>query len=225
MGSGIDKSALAHSMNDLLQGEATLEQVLVTQTPAGYDLIPGNSDLTAAEVGLLRVADKERVLANALAPVLDKYDFILLDCPPSLSMITVNALVASQAVVIAMQCEYYALEGLSDLLNTITQLQSTLNPSLYISGIVRTLYDGRNRLSSEVSSQLIEHFGNVVFQTVIPRNVRLAEAPSYGLPICLYDKSSRGSSAYLALANEFLKRHDKKNSAVAQQTRTEELVD
>lgn len=217
MGSGIDKSALEWSMNDLLQGQASIEQVLISQTPAGYDLIPGNSDLTAAEVALLNKNDKEQILTKILAPLLDNYDFILLDCPPSLSMLTVNALVASHGVVIAMQCEYYALEGLSDLLNTITQLQSKLNPQLYISGIVRTLYDGRNRLSSEVSSQLIEHFGNLVFQTVIPRNVRLAEAPSYGLPICLYERTSRGASAYLALANELLKRHAKANS---QQTQT-----
>lgn len=212
MGSGVDKGALEFSMNDLLQGEATLEQVLIHQTPAGYDLIPSNSDLTAAEVALLKKSDKEQVLTNILAPLVNQYDFILLDCPPSLSMLTVNALVASHAVVIPMQCEYYALEGLSDLLNTITQLQFKLNPALYILGIVRTLYDGRNRLSSEVSSQLIEHFGNVVFQTVIPRNVKLAEAPSYGLPIGLYERTSRGASAYLALANELLKRHEKKNS-------------
>jgi len=212
MGSGIDKSALTASMNDLLQQEASLEEVLIHQTPAGYDLIPSNSDLTAAEVALLKQSNKELVLTNILVPLYDSYDFIFLDCPPSLSMLTVNALVAAQAVVIAMQCEYYALEGLSDLLNTITQIQSTLNPHLYVAGIARTLYDGRNRLSSEVSSQLIEHFGNLVFQTVIPRNVRLAEAPSYGLPVCLYDRTSRGASAYLSLANELLKRHIKKNN-------------
>lgn len=222
MGSGIDKSALEWSMNDLLQGHVSVEQVLISQTPAGYDLIPGNSDLTAAEVALLNKPDKEQILTKILTPLLDQYDFILLDCPPSLSMLTVNALVASHGVVIAMQCEYYALEGLSDLLNTITQLQSKLNPQLYITGIVRTLYDGRNRLSSEVSSQLIEHFGNVVFQTVIPRNVRLAEAPSYGLPICLYERTSRGASAYLALANELLKRHVKANSQQTQNVRIEE---
>ncbi len=212
MGSGVDKSAAPLSMNDLLLGKSSIEEVIVEQTPAGYDLIASNRDLTESEALLLKQGNNERVLAKALDTIKDKYDFILMDCPPSLNMLTVNALVAADAVIIAMQCEYYALEGLSDLLNTITQMQATLNPRLHISGIIRTLYDGRNRLSSEVSNQLIAHFGNKVFQTVIPRNVRLAEAPSYGLPIYLYEKNSRGASAYLTLANELLKRHALANS-------------
>jgi chromosome partitioning protein len=207
MGSGVDKGAVELTINDLLQQTHPIEEVIVRQTPAGYDLIASNRDLTAAEALLLKKGNQERVLANCLDSVKDDYDFVLLDCPPSLNMLTVNALVASDAVVIAMQCEYYALEGLSDLLNIVSQLQATLNPGLHICGIIRTLYDGRNRLASEVSNQLIEHFGNQVFQTVIPRNVRLAEAPSYGLPIYMYEKNSRGASAYLALANEMLKRH------------------
>lgn len=206
MGSGVDKSAVSHSMNDLLQSNATLKQVIVEQTPAGYDLIPANSDLTAAEVVLLKKQAQSLTLAKALAPLKEHYDYIFLDCPPSLNMLTVNALAAADAIMIAMQCEYYALEGLSDLMNTMKQIKATLNPKLHVGGIIRTMYDGRNRLASEVSSQLIDHFGNKVFQTVIPRNVRLAEAPSYGLPVQLYDKNSRGSASYLALANEWLRR-------------------
>jgi chromosome partitioning protein len=211
MGSGVDKNALEYSMNDLLQGKVSVEDCIIEQTPAGYDLLPANSDLTAAEVVLLKKQGKPTVLAHALASIKDQYDYIFLDCPPSLNMLTVNALVASDAVIIPMQCEYYALEGLTDLVNTLKQLRDTLNPKLHVKGIIRTMYDGRNRLAAEVSSQLIDHFGNKVFQTVIPRNVRLAEAPSYGLPVQLYDKHSRGSTAYLALAGELLRRD--KNTA------------
>jgi chromosome partitioning protein len=206
MGSGVDKSAIDFSMNDLLLSQATLKQTIIEQTPAGYDLVPANSDLTAAEVMLLKKQSQPLTLAKALAPVKDDYDYIFLDCPPSLNMLTVNALAAADAIMIAMQCEYYALEGLSDLMNTMKQLKSTLNPRLHVAGIIRTMYDGRNRLAAEVSSQLTEHFGKKVFQTVIPRNVRLAEAPSYGLPVQLYDRNSRGSAAYTALANEWLRR-------------------
>lgn len=206
MGSGVDKNAVDVSMNDLLQGKANIQQAIIEQTPAGYDLIPANSDLTAAEVVLVKKQAQPLSLAKALASVKDNYDYIFLDCPPSLNMLTVNALVASDAVIIAMQCEYFALEGLTDLVNTIKQLQSSLNPHLHVGGIIRTMFDGRNRLAAEVSTQLIEHFGNKVYQTVIPRNVRLAEAPSYGLPVQLYDKNSRGSSAYLALAGEFIRK-------------------
>ncbi len=213
MGSGVDKSAIDFSMNDLLQGKATVRQAIIEQTPAGYDLIPANSDLTAAEVVLVKKQAQPITLSQALAAVRDQYDYIFLDCPPSLSMLTVNALVAADAVMIAMQCEYYALEGLSDLINTIKQIRGSVNPHLEVGGIIRTMYDGRNRLAAEVSSQLIDHFGNKVFQTVIPRNIRLAEAPSYGLPVQLYDKHSRGSCAYLALAGEFLRRQ--KRVAVA----------
>jgi len=206
MGSGVDKSAAELTMNDLLQNKATIQDIIIPQTPAGYDLISANSDLTAAEVILVKKQAQPVYLAKALEAIKDNYDYIFLDCPPSLNMLTVNALVAADAVMIAMQCEYYALEGLSDLVNTIKQLQETVNPRLQVGGIIRTMYDGRNRLAAEVSTQLIEHFRNKVFQTVIPRNVRLAEAPSYGLPVQLYDKNSRGSSAYLALAGELLRR-------------------
>lgn len=211
MGSGVDKNAVEFSMNDLLQGKVGVEEVIVPQTPAGYDLIPANSDLTVAEVVLLKKQGEPLFLSKALAPIKRHYDYIFFDCPPSLNMLTVNALVAADAVMIAMQCEYFALEGLSDLINTFKQLKGSLNSKLQIAGIIRTMYDGRNRLAAEVSSQLIDHFGNKVFQTVIPRNVRLAEAPSYGLPVQLYDKHSRGSAAYFALASEFLRRE--KNAA------------
>lgn len=206
MGSGVDKNAIQHTMNELLQGAVTAKEAIIEQTPAGYDLIASNSDLTAAEVVLVKKQTNSTILSQALSKIRKQYDYILLDCPPSLNMLTVNALVASESVIIPMQCEYYALEGLTDLLNTVKQLRETMNPKLHIRGIVRTMYDGRNRLASEVSSQLLSHFKNKVFQTVIPRNVRLAEAPSYGLPIQLYDRSSRGATAYQALAGELLRK-------------------
>ncbi len=205
MGSGVDKNATELTIDDLLQGKAKARDVIIQNTPAGYDLIPANSDLTSAEVVLVK-KPQPMALAKALATIKENYDYIFLDCPPSLNMLTVNALAAADGVVIAMQCEYFALEGLTDLMNTMKQMQDSLNPNLEVKGIIRTMFDGRNRLAAEVSSQLVAHFKNKVFQTVIPRNVRLAEAPSYGLPVQLYDKSSRGSSAYLALCGEFLRR-------------------
>lgn len=223
MGSGIDKNAAEYTMNDLLQGAITASEAIISPTPAGYDVIAANSDLTAAEVILVKKQAKPTLLAQALAPLRKHYDYIFLDCPPSLNMLTVNALVSSDGVMIPMQCEYYALEGLTDLLGTIKQLRETLNPDLQIKGIIRTMYDGRNRLSSEVSSQLLAHFKNKVFQTVIPRNVRLAEAPSYGLPVQLYDRYSRGSIAYLALAGELL-RKDKQSAKKEKAQHTEETA-
>jgi len=205
MGSGVDKNATELTMNDLLQGKASAREVIIEQSPAGYDIIPANSDLTAAEVVLVKKQSQPLSLANALNTIKNNYDYIFLDCPPSLNMLTVNALVAADGIMIAMQCEYFALEGLTDLMNTMKQLQ-TVNPKLEVKGIIRTMFDGRNRLAAEVSGQLVSHFKNKVFQTVIPRNVRLAEAPSYGLPVQLYDKSSRGSSAYHTLAAEFLRK-------------------
>lgn len=217
MGSGVDKGSLELSMNELLQGEADINEVIIRQTPAGYDLLPANSDLTAANVVLLKRDNAQFRLADEISKVTHDYDYILLDCPPSLSMLTLNGLVAADAVIIAMQCEYFALEGLSDLLTTVRELQENVNEKLGVFGIIRTMFDPRNRLSIEVSSQLIEHFGNKVFQTVIPRNIRLAEAPSYGLPVYLYDKNSRGSAAYLALASELLRRVKSEQAQHAQQ--------
>jgi chromosome partitioning protein len=205
MGSGVNKKGLKISANEILLGEAEFASA-VLNTAAGYDLVPGNSDLTAAEVGLLQRSRREYQLLQALSRVRGSYDYILIDCPPSLNMLTVNALVSADSVLIPMQCEYYALEGLTGLLETITSIRENSNPKLQIEGLLRTMYDGRNRLANEVSDQLNSHFGKQLLATVIPRNVRLAEAPSYGLPALLYDKNSVGAQAYQALADEVLQR-------------------
>ncbi|MHB1541207.1 MAG: ParA family protein [Steroidobacteraceae bacterium] len=209
MGSGVDKSQLERSTCEVLLGEAELGASLHVVEQGGYALLPANQDLTAAEVRLLALpAGRESRLRRALAPVRDAYDVILVDCPPALNMLTVNALVAADSVLIPMQCEYYALEGLSALLGTIEQLRGTANPSLEIEGILRTMFDPRNNLANEVSAQLLMHFGEKVFRTVIPRNIRLAEAPSFGRPVLLHDKDSRGALAYLALAGEMIRRDE-----------------
>ena len=206
MGSGVDKAQLENSVYELLTDRCTLDEALHQSEHGGYDLLPANGDLTAAEVELLDFKMKESRLRYALTNVRDKYDFILIDCPPSLNMLTINGLVAADGVIIPMQCEYYALEGLSALVNTIQRVSSVLNPSLQIEGLLRTMYDPRNSLTREVSEQLNSHFGDQLYQTVIPRNVRLAEAPSYGMPVLTYDKQSRGAVAYLALAGELVRR-------------------
>ncbi len=207
MGSGVDKQELTVTLNEVLLGEATVEEAIVRTTTAGYALLPSNSELTTAEVALLDNPDREQVLKQYLAPYDKEFDHIIIDCPPSLNMLTVNALTAAHHVLIPMQCEYYALEGLSSLLHTINQMQEVTNPELGILGILRTMYDPRNRLAQDVSEQLVTHFGEQVFDTIIPRNVRLAEAPSHGLPILMYDKLSRGTIAYLNLAGEILRRY------------------
>ena len=207
MGSGIDKHDLQKTGYDLLMGHASIREVIIYAEAAGYDLLPGNSDLTAAEVKLLEKDDRERRLRAALSYVQNDYDLIVIDCPPSLSMLTVNALAAAHSVLIPIQCEYYALEGLSALLDTIEQVRASINPELNIEGLLRTMYDARNNLSNDVSAQLQEHFGEKLYRTIIPRNVRLAEAPSHGLPVLRYDKGSRGATSYLALAGEYLRRH------------------
>jgi chromosome partitioning protein len=206
MGSGIDKNALTLSTYDVLMGEAKLADVVVPVEHSNYTLAPSNADLTGAEVALLDELARELRLRHALDPVRQAYDYIIVDCPPALSMLTVNALVAADSIMIPMQCEYYALEGLSALLDTIEKIRKILNPALRVDGLLRTMYDPRNNLSSQVSQQLVKHFGNKVYSTVIPRNVRLAEAPSHGLPALLYDKNSSGALAYLALAGEILRR-------------------
>jgi chromosome partitioning protein len=205
MGSGINKNEMEQNTCDLLLNEANVLDILQTTENAGYDVLPGNSDLTAAEVALMEVDDRERRLRNALSEIKDNYDYILVDCPPSLNMLTLNALVAANSVMIPMQCEYYALEGLSALLETVEGIRSTVNPELQVEGLLRTMFDPRNNLANDVSGQLIVHFPKKVYRTVIPRNVRLAEAPSHGLPVINYDKSSRGALAYLALAGEILR--------------------
>lgn len=206
MGSGIDKSTLSLSSYDVLMGEATIDEVAVQVGHSNYILVPSNGDLTGAEVALLDELARELRLRHALDPVRDTYDYIIVDCPPALSMLTVNALVAADSVMVPMQCEYYALEGLSALLGTVEKIRKILNPALRVDGLLRTMYDPRNNLSSQVSQQLVKHFGTKVYSTVIPRNVRLAEAPSHGLPALLYDKNSSGALAYLALAGEVLRR-------------------
>jgi chromosome partitioning protein len=202
MGSGVDKHELDVSIYDLLVGNGHIYDIIRKQTPAGYDLIPANGDLTAAEVELMEADFKELRLRNTLNDVRELYDYILIDCPPSLNMLTVNALCASSGVLIPMQCEYYALEGLSALMSTIQQIAEHVNPALKVEGILRTMFDPRSSLTRDVSDQLISYFEDRVYTTVVPRNVRLAEAPSHGLPVIMYDKSSKGAQAYLALAGE-----------------------
>ena len=206
MGSGVDKSSLALSNFDVLMEEATLEEITVFVEHSNYTLAPSNADLTGAEVGLLDEIGRELRLRHALGGVRDRFDYILIDCPPALNMLTVNALAAADSVMVPVQCEYYALEGLSSLLDTIEKIRRILNRNLQVDGLLRTMYDPRNNLSGQVSQQLMKHFGDKVYSTVIPRNVRLAEAPSHGLPALLYDKNSSGALAYLALAGEVLRR-------------------
>lgn len=206
MGSGVDKYAVENTCYELLIEEKPIEDVLIKETTGKYHLIAGNSDITAAEIKLMEVFARELRLRNALAPVKNYYDYIFIDCPPSLNQLTVNAMAAADSVLVPMQCEYYALEGLTALMDTIKKLASVVNPELKIEGVLRTMYDPRNRLANDVSEQLKRHFGEQVYRTVIPRNVRLAEAPSFGTPAMYYDKSSTGAKAYLALAGEILRR-------------------
>ena len=205
-GSGVDKLGLEHSIYDVLIGECNLVEAMQFSEHGGYQLLPANRDLTAAEVALLKLPAKEHRLREALAPVRENYDYILIDCPPSLSMLTINALTAADGVIIPMQCEYYALEGLTDLVNSIQRIGQALNPSLKIEGLLRTMYDPRSSLTNDVTEQLKQHFGEKLYDTVIPRNVRLAEAPSHGMPALVYDKQSKGALAYLALAGELSRR-------------------
>ena len=213
-GSGVDKHSAEYTIYDVLVDETPIEQTIVTTPEAsGFDLIVANGDLTAAEVQLLDMKLKEFRLRNALARIRSRYDFILIDCPPSLNMLTVNALTAADSVIVPIQCEYYALEGLTALLNTIEKIRTVLNPKLHIGGLLRTMYDPRNSLSNDVSNQLINHFGDKVYRTIIPRNVRLAEAPSHGAPVITYDAKSRGAISYLALAGEILRREQTLSAA------------
>jgi chromosome partitioning protein len=210
MGSGVDKNALDQTIYDVLVGQSSIVQVTVKSPEAGYDVLPANGDLTAAEVRLLNLDHREQRLKNALAQLPGRYDYIIIDCPPTLNMLTLNGLVAANGLIIPMQCEYYALEGLSALLDTVAQISASVNPELVIEGIVRTMYDPRNSLTNDVSSQLTTHFGAQLYRTVIPRNVRLAEAPSHGLSALHYDKQSKGAMAYLTLAGEVLRRQEQR---------------
>jgi chromosome partitioning protein len=204
MGSGIDKRDLQASVYEVLLGSKTIAEARIYAEAGKYDLLPANRDLAGAEIELVDLAHRETRLRDAVQLVADEYDFVLIDCPPALNLLTLNGLCAAKSVMIPMQCEYYALEGLSDLVNTIRKVRANLNPVLEIEGLLRTMFDPRNALAQQVSDQLQEHFGNKVYRTVIPRNVRLAEAPSYGVPVLYHDKLSKGTQAYLALAGELL---------------------
>ena len=206
MGCGIDKNALEYTICDVLLDDMAAADVLQPAPEGGFTVLPSNHELTSAEVELVTKPDREFRLRKALAPLLARYDYILIDCPPALNMLTVNALTAADFVLIPMQCEYFALEGLSALVGTIDRIRGTSNPKLEIHGILRTMFDPRNNLANEVSAQLSTHFGDRVYNTVIPRNVRLAEAPSFGRPALVHDKYSRGALAYLALAGEVNRR-------------------
>jgi len=206
MGSGVDKRNLTATVYHVLLGTHRVADVRLRSESGGYDLVPANRELAGAEVELVEMEHRETRLKEALGAVASEYEFILIDCPPALSLLTVNGLTAAQAVMIPMQCEYYALEGLSDLVQTIKKVRAHLNPGLEIEGLLRTMYDPRNTLAQQVSAQLLEHFGDKVYRTVIPRNVRLAEAPSHGLPVLKFDEDSKGAQAYLALAGEMLNR-------------------
>ena len=208
MASGVDKYQVEATAYDLLVEDTPFDEVVCRSTSGNYDLIAANGDVTAAEIKLMEVFAREVRLKNALASIRDNYDFIFIDCPPSLNLLTINAMAAADSVLVPMQCEYFALEGLTALMDTISKLAAVVNENLKIEGLLRTMYDPRNRLSNEVSDQLKKHFGSKVYRTVIPRNVRLAEAPSHGKPAMYYDKYSAGAKAYLALAGEMLRREE-----------------
>jgi chromosome partitioning protein len=218
VGSGIDKNAIERASHHVLLGETSILDAILP-TAEHFDLLPTNHELIIAEVKLMQMTQREWQLKNALQPIFEHYDYILIDCPPSLNILTVNALVAANSVLIPIQCEYFALEGLTGLLKTIKEIQASVNPNLHIEGLLRTMYDGRNRLAIDVSAQLLQHFPGRVYRTVIPRNVRLAEAPSFGTSILQYDDKSQGAVAYLTLAGEMLRRIDESESAVAELAR------
>ena len=208
MGSGIDKHDLKLSVYDVILGDVDVSEALVEAEAAGYDLLGANTELTGAELDLPEIERREFRLREALELVRDNYDYVIIDCPPALGLLTLNGLVAADSIIIPMQCEYYALEGLSALMESVERIRATFNPNLTVEGLIRTMYDPRNSLSREVSLQLVDHFGERVYRTIVPRNVRLAEAPSYGVPVIFYDKYSRGARAYLALAGEVVKRFE-----------------
>jgi chromosome partitioning protein len=209
MGCGIDKYELSLSVLDVLIDGTPIDDVKQDSSAPGVHVLPANADLTAAEIELMAMDRRESRLRVSVEQLSDEYHYVLIDCPPSLNLLTLNAFVAADSVLVPIQCEYYALEGLSALLDTIDGVRDAVNPDLVVEGLLRTMYDGRNNLGVEVSNQLVEHFGDQVFRTIVPRNVRLAEAPSHGLSIVEYDRSSRGALAYLALAGEIERQHPK----------------
>lgn len=202
MGCGVNKSQLDYSIFDVLLGDSHVGGAICRIAEPPFDLLPANIDLTGAEIHLMQMDQRESRLSNALNPCRESYDYVFIDCPPSLNMLTVNALVAADSVLVPMQCEYYALEGLSALMDTLKQIRDSVNDRLHLEGLLRTMFDGRSRLTREVAEQLDTHFGERVFSTIVPRNIRLAEAPSYGVPALLYDKNSTGALAYMRLARE-----------------------
>lgn len=206
MGSGIDKNLMEINLYQVLIGAADVRQATVHSESGGYDVLPSNRELSGAEIDLVQIDGREMQLKKALALVSDEYDFILIDCPPSLSLLTLNGLAGAHGVIIPMQCEYFALEGLSDLVNTIKRIYRNLNPALELIGLLRVMYDTRVTLQQQVSAQLEQHFGDRVFSSIVPRNVRLAEAPSHGMPGLVYDKSSRGAKAYMEFGAELINR-------------------
>jgi chromosome partitioning protein len=208
MGSGVDKRTLPHSVYDVLLEDATIAEARATSPKGGYDVLGANRELAGAEIELVTLERRDRRLKTAIEAAAADYDFVLIDCPPSLSLLTLNGLTCAHGVIVPMQCEYYALEGLSALLATIEQIRAAVNEHLELEGILRTMFDPRNNLANEVSAQLIMHFGEKVFRTLIPRNIRLAEAPSFGKPVLFHDKESRGALAYLALAGEMIRREE-----------------
>jgi chromosome partitioning protein len=214
-GSGVDKNNLEASTCEVLLGEARAMDTIIPIEESGYALMPSSPDLTAAEVRLLQEIGREMKLRLSLEPIDGMYDYILIDCPPAINMLTLNALTAAHGVLIPIQCEYYALEGLSSLLETVRQIRNSVNPGIEIEGLLRTMYDPRNRLAIEVSAQLLKHFSDKVYDTVVPRNVRLAEAPSFGVPILVHDPHSRGSEAYMSLAGEIIAREEPATQAGA----------
>lgn len=205
MGSGVQKNDLLYSVTDVLLGEVPIETA-ISKTEVGYKLLGANRDLSGVELAIAEQKQREFILRNALQSIEASFDFIIVDCAPSLSLITVNALAAVQGVIIPMQCEYYALEGLADLTQTIDRIQQALNPKLQIIGVLRTMYDARNALTRDVSSELEQYFGSKLYETVIPRNIRLAEAPAHGLPVIFFEKNSKGAVAYLKMATELMKK-------------------
>lgn len=206
MGSGVDKNSVHNNLYQVLIGESDIASVRVRSETGGYDVLPANRELSGAEIDLIQMEDREMQLKNAISKVLDDYDFILIDCPPTLSLLTLNGLASADGVIIPMQCEYFALEGLSDLVNTIKRVHQNINPNLRVIGLLRVMFDTRVTLQQQVSAQIEAHFGDRVFETIVPRNVRLAEAPSHGMPGTVYDKSSRGAKAYIEFGEELIKR-------------------
>ncbi len=218
-GVGIEKKKSLKTVYDLIDGDCPVEEVILPTRIVGLDIIPSTVDLAAAEISLVSIQNREKILKNILEQVKDSYDFIMIDCQPSLGLLTVNALTASDSVIIPMQCEFYALDGITQLMNTIRLVKFHLNPSLDVEGVVRTMKDNRSNLINQVSQEIIKFFKSKVFETYIPRNIRLAEAPSHGLPIVLYDPSSKGAEAYLSLAEEFLNRNKIKYKTITKHTK------